>query len=119
MDSNEPVDDLSPKADAEDLESSEVLKDDEDNEEQHRFAQYVNKLIAFLKVLINRGSALQFNTDTFTNQDIEVSAIKAEDTSAVQQSHLLISAIIVSAALVSIGLYVGLVVWRSHLRLVL
>lgn len=58
-----------------------------------------------------------FNTDTdsFVAENIEMTPVDVEST-AISESHMLLSIILVVVALVSVCLYAGLVIWRSHLE---
>jgi len=61
-----------------------------------------------------KGPSIQMNTDNFFAENIEVHGGDGDD--AIQQSHMILSIILVAVALVSIGLYVALVIWRSQLE---
>lgn len=91
------------KYDVEILESNEA-KNDEDSEIEERY----------------RGPAIVINTDEFISQNIEMNAVDEEeeraDKEALAESHLILSIILVVVALVSIGLYAALVIWRSHIE---
>ncbi|KAI8115279.1 hypothetical protein FF38_08991 [Lucilia cuprina] len=89
------------KYDVEILESGEVKKEDVELEERYR------------------GPAITLNTDNFINENIEVNADAEEERAAnkaIATSHLILSIVLVVVALVSIGLYAALVVWRSHIE---
>ncbi|XP_065357336.1 uncharacterized protein LOC135951554 [Calliphora vicina] len=88
------------KYDVEILESGEVKKEDVELEERYR------------------GPAITLNTDNFINENIEVNAEEEKRVAkeAIATNHLILSIILVVMALVSIGLYAALVVWRSHIK---
>ncbi|ALC47676.1 CG5835 [Drosophila busckii] len=54
------------------------------------------------------------DTDTFAAENIEMTP--AAQTSAFSENHLVLSVVIIVLALLSICLYAGLVIWRSHLE---
>ncbi|KAH8307551.1 hypothetical protein KR044_001698, partial [Drosophila immigrans] len=58
-----------------------------------------------------------FNPDpeSFAAENIEITPVDV-DSSAISDSHMLLSIILVVVALVSVCLYAGLVIWRSHLE---
>lgn len=60
------------------------------------------------------------NTDgaTFIAENIEMQPVDVE-ASAITESHMLLSIVLVVVALISVCLYAGLVIWRSHLEWVL
>ncbi|XP_030559892.1 uncharacterized protein LOC115761985 [Drosophila novamexicana] len=55
------------------------------------------------------------DTDTFVSENIEMTPVDVES-SAISESHMLLSIVLVVVALVSVCLYAGLVIWRSHLE---
>ncbi|TDG46886.1 hypothetical protein AWZ03_006770 [Drosophila navojoa] len=55
------------------------------------------------------------DTDTFIAENIEMTPVDVES-SAISESHMLLSIVLVVVALVSVCLYAGLVIWRSHLE---
>lgn len=57
------------------------------------------------------------NTDgaTFIAENIEMQPVDVE-ASAITESHMLLSIVLVVVALISVCLYAGLVIWRSHLE---
>lgn len=57
------------------------------------------------------------DTDTFVSENIEMTPVDVES-SAISESHMLLSIVLVVVALVSVCLYAGLVIWRSHLEYV-
>lgn len=68
-----------------------------------------------------RAPAITLNTDNFINENIEVNADNDNvdeqvAKEAIASSHLILSIILVVVALVSIGLYAALVIWRSHIE---
>nr|AAL90433.1 RH70210p [Drosophila melanogaster] len=62
-----------------------------------------------------RGVIFSTDTETFANENIEMSPLNVQ-ADAVSQGHVLLGIVVVALALVSIGLYAGLVIWRSHLE---
>ncbi|KRK05491.1 uncharacterized protein LOC6535651 isoform X2 [Drosophila yakuba] len=64
-----------------------------------------------------KGRGVVFNTDTetFASENIEMSPVDVQ-ANAVSQGHVLLGIVVVALALVSICLYAGLVIWRSHLE---
>ncbi|XP_037955830.1 uncharacterized protein LOC119685581 [Teleopsis dalmanni] len=62
-----------------------------------------------------KGPALEMNTNTFVSENIELNS-GTVDYSAMKDSHVVLTVILVLVALVSISLYVFLVIWRSHLE---
>ncbi|KAH8360233.1 hypothetical protein KR093_011450, partial [Drosophila rubida] len=58
-----------------------------------------------------------FNPDpeSFAAENIEMTPVDV-DSGAISESHMLLSIILVVVALVSVCLYAGLVIWRSHLE---
>ncbi|XP_060645723.1 uncharacterized protein LOC132784253 isoform X2 [Drosophila nasuta] len=58
-----------------------------------------------------------FNPDpeTFVAENIEMTSVDV-NASAISESHMLLSIILVVVALISVCLYAGLVIWRSHLE---
>ncbi|XP_068154185.1 uncharacterized protein [Drosophila tropicalis] len=57
----------------------------------------------------------ELETESFTAENIEMTPLDVDST-AISESHLLLSIILVVLALASVGLYAGLVIWRSHLE---
>ncbi|XP_041452318.1 uncharacterized protein LOC111082060 [Drosophila obscura] len=55
------------------------------------------------------------DTETFTAENIEMQPVDIE-ADAISESHMLLGIIAVVLALVSVCLYAGLVIWRSHLE---
>ncbi|EDV93069.1 uncharacterized protein LOC6563512 [Drosophila grimshawi] len=55
------------------------------------------------------------DTDSFVAENIEMTPVDVES-SAISESHLLLSIVLVVVALISVCLYAGLVIWRSHLE---
>lgn len=57
------------------------------------------------------------NTDTatFIAENIEMQPVDVE-AGAISESHMLLSIVLVVVALISVCLYAGLVIWRSHLE---
>ncbi|TMW48177.1 hypothetical protein DOY81_006747, partial [Sarcophaga bullata] len=84
------------KYDVEILESAEAKKEDVELEEP-----------------------ITLNTDNFINENIEVNAKEDEEKRIAQEaiatSHLILSIILVIIALVSIGLYAAVVIWRNQI----
>ncbi|XP_033162232.1 uncharacterized protein LOC117142394 [Drosophila mauritiana] len=62
-----------------------------------------------------RGVVFSTDTETFASENIEMSPVVMQP-NAVSQGHVLLGVVVVALALVSIGLYAGLVIWRSHLE---
>lgn len=58
---------------------------------------------------------LNTDTDSFAAENIEMTPVDVES-GAISESHMLLSIILVVVALVSVCLYAGLVIWRSHLE---
>ncbi|TMW40578.1 hypothetical protein DOY81_014342, partial [Sarcophaga bullata] len=90
------------KYDVEILESAEAKKEDVELEERFR------------------APAITLNTDNFINENIEVNAKEDEEKRIAQEaiatSHLILSIILVIIALVSIGLYAAVVIWRNQIE---
>ncbi|KAH8417246.1 hypothetical protein KR222_007045, partial [Zaprionus bogoriensis] len=55
------------------------------------------------------------NTDTFVAENIEMTPVDVQS-GAITEGHMLLSIVLVVVALVSVCLYAGLVIWRSHLE---
>ncbi|XP_017041044.1 uncharacterized protein LOC108087961 isoform X2 [Drosophila ficusphila] len=62
-----------------------------------------------------RGVVFSTDTDTFASENIEMTPVDTQ-ADAVSQGHVLLGIVVVALALISIGLYAGLVLWRSHLE---
>ncbi|XP_016974821.1 uncharacterized protein LOC108041408 [Drosophila rhopaloa] len=62
-----------------------------------------------------RGVVFSTDTETFASENIEVTPVDVQ-ADAVSQGHVLLGVVVVALALVSICLYAGLVIWRSHLE---
>ncbi|KAH8344132.1 hypothetical protein KR084_004756 [Drosophila pseudotakahashii] len=62
-----------------------------------------------------RGVVFSTDTETFASENIEVTPVDVQ-ADAVSQGHVLLGIVVVALALVSIALYAGLVIWRSHLE---
>ncbi|XP_017145052.1 uncharacterized protein LOC108157479 [Drosophila miranda] len=58
---------------------------------------------------------LPTDTETFTAENIEMTPVDVE-ADAISESHMLLGIVVVVLALVSVCLYAGLVIWRSHLE---
>lgn len=57
-----------------------------------------------------KGPSLNFDTDEFFDENIEVSS------QSMQQGHILLTVGLIALAVASIGIYAGLVMWRSNLE---
>ncbi|XP_017112150.1 uncharacterized protein LOC108135793 [Drosophila elegans] len=93
------------KYDVEILESGDADQDDsnmdDDDDLEERFK--------------GRGVVFSTDTDTFASENIEMTPVDVQS-DAVSQGHVLLGIVVVALALVSICLYAGLVIWRSHLE---
>lgn len=94
------------KYDVEILESGDADQDDDSSMDD------VDDLEERFK---GRGVIFSTDTETFANENIEMSPLNVQ-ADAVSQGHVLLGIVVVALALVSIGLYAGLVIWRSHLE---
>ncbi|XP_016960584.1 uncharacterized protein LOC108031553 [Drosophila biarmipes] len=62
-----------------------------------------------------RGVVFSTDTETFASENIEVAPVDVQ-ADAASQGHVLLGIVVVALALVSIALYAGMVIWRSHLE---
>ncbi|KAH8337401.1 hypothetical protein KR059_009084 [Drosophila kikkawai] len=65
-----------------------------------------------------RGVVFSTDTDTFASENIEMTPVDVQ-ADAVSEGHVLLGIVVMALALVSLALYAGLVIWRSHLEYVL
>ncbi|XP_017091325.2 uncharacterized protein [Drosophila bipectinata] len=89
------------KYDVEILESGDESHSAESEELEERFK--------------GRGVVFSSDSDTFASENIEVTPVDVQ-ADAVSEGHVLLGIVVVALALVSICLYAGLVIWRSHLE---
>lgn len=62
-----------------------------------------------------RGVVFSTDTDTFASENIEMTPVDVQ-ADAVSEGHVLLGIVVMALALVSLALYAGLVIWRSHLE---
>lgn len=89
------------KYDVEILESGDESHSAESEELEERFK--------------GRGVVFSSDSDTFASENIEVTPVDVQ-ADAVSEGHVLLGIVVVGLALISICLYAGLVIWRSHLE---
>lgn len=92
------------KYDVEILESGDNEDDDRDSSEE-------------LEERFRGHGIFNTDTDTFIAENIEMTPVDV-DSSAISESHMMLSIVLVVVALVSVCVYAGLVIWRSHLEYV-
>ncbi|KAH8264310.1 hypothetical protein KR038_006391 [Drosophila bunnanda] len=61
------------------------------------------------------GVVFSTDTDTFASENIEMTPVDVQ-ADAVSEGHVLLGIVVMALALVSLALYAGLVIWRSHLE---
>ncbi|XP_020814168.1 uncharacterized protein LOC110188702 [Drosophila serrata] len=61
------------------------------------------------------GVVFSTDTDTFASENIEMTPVDVQ-AGAVSEGHVLLGIVVMVLALVSLALYAGLVIWRSHLE---
>ncbi|KAH8278980.1 hypothetical protein KR018_012087 [Drosophila ironensis] len=89
------------KYDVEILESGDESHSEESEELEERFK--------------GRGVVFSTDSDTYAAENIEMTPVDVQ-ADAVSEGHVLLGIVVVALALVSICLYAGLVIWRSHLE---
>ncbi|KAH8243069.1 hypothetical protein KR032_004289 [Drosophila birchii] len=91
----------------------EILESGAEEDEEHESGS--NESEDLEERFKGRGVVFSTDTDTFASENIEMTPVDVQ-ADAVSEGHVLLGIVVMVLAFVSLALYAGLVIWRSHLE---